>query len=133
MPLTPHLQRLYTSKAITEQLTWHTNHQIKEGSICHPSDAEAYKHFDRTYPDFTTEPRNVRLVYLPNGDPCPFESVTSHRYLTGAADRGVLEFTACGCADARQCKGRDIHDTRLVDVDGYGSEHKLAKKNIFWE
>ncbi|KAL0299898.1 UNVERIFIED_CONTAM: hypothetical protein Scaly_3066300 [Sesamum calycinum] len=62
MPLTSHLQRLYTSKATTEQLTWHTNHQINEGSMCHPSDAEAYRHFDRKYPDFTAEPRNVRLV-----------------------------------------------------------------------
>ncbi|KAL0310339.1 UNVERIFIED_CONTAM: hypothetical protein Scaly_2937400 [Sesamum calycinum] len=29
--------------------------------MCHPSDAEAWRHFDRTYPNFAAEPRNVRL------------------------------------------------------------------------
>ncbi|KAL0285591.1 UNVERIFIED_CONTAM: hypothetical protein Sangu_2772700 [Sesamum angustifolium] len=29
--------------------------------MCHPSDAEAWKHFDRMYPDFAEKPRNVRL------------------------------------------------------------------------
>ncbi|KAL0337718.1 UNVERIFIED_CONTAM: hypothetical protein Scaly_2046900 [Sesamum calycinum] len=29
--------------------------------MCHPSDVEAWKHFDRMYPKFAEEPRNVRL------------------------------------------------------------------------
>ncbi|KAL0349913.1 UNVERIFIED_CONTAM: hypothetical protein Sradi_4140500 [Sesamum radiatum] len=29
--------------------------------MCHPSDAEAWRHFDQTYPNFAVEPRNVRL------------------------------------------------------------------------
>ncbi|KAK4383736.1 hypothetical protein Sango_2749400, partial [Sesamum angolense] len=29
--------------------------------MCHPSDAEAWKHFDETHPDFATKPRYVRL------------------------------------------------------------------------
>ncbi|KAL0438870.1 UNVERIFIED_CONTAM: hypothetical protein Slati_2370000 [Sesamum latifolium] len=42
-------------------MTWRANHQTEEGSMCHPSDAEAWRHFHRTYPDFAVEPRNVRL------------------------------------------------------------------------
>ncbi|KAL0324682.1 UNVERIFIED_CONTAM: hypothetical protein Scaly_2435300 [Sesamum calycinum] len=42
-------------------MTWHAIHQTEEGSMCHPSDAETWKHFDRMYPDFAEEPRNVRL------------------------------------------------------------------------
>ncbi|KAK4397753.1 hypothetical protein Sango_1250800 [Sesamum angolense] len=41
LPLTPQLQKLYASKATTEHMTWHDNHQMEEGSMCHPSDAEA--------------------------------------------------------------------------------------------
>ncbi|KAL0328133.1 UNVERIFIED_CONTAM: hypothetical protein Scaly_2245900 [Sesamum calycinum] len=42
-------------------MTWHATHQTEEGSMCHPSDVEAWKHFDRMYPDFAEEPRNVQL------------------------------------------------------------------------
>ncbi|KAL0444624.1 UNVERIFIED_CONTAM: hypothetical protein Slati_2185100 [Sesamum latifolium] len=40
---------------------------MEEGSICHPSDAETWRHFDRIYPDFAAEPRNVRLSLCTDG------------------------------------------------------------------
>ncbi|KAL0427602.1 UNVERIFIED_CONTAM: hypothetical protein Slati_2935000 [Sesamum latifolium] len=61
LALTPPLQRLYASEATAEQMTWHANHQKDEGSMCHSSDAEAWRHFDMTYPDFVAEPHNARL------------------------------------------------------------------------
>ncbi|KAL0286748.1 UNVERIFIED_CONTAM: hypothetical protein Sangu_2722000 [Sesamum angustifolium] len=67
LPLTPHLQRLYSSRATAEHMTWHATHQIDEGSICHPSDVRAWKYFDRIYPDFTEEPRNIRLGLCTDG------------------------------------------------------------------
>ncbi|KAL0434254.1 UNVERIFIED_CONTAM: hypothetical protein Slati_2759700 [Sesamum latifolium] len=67
LPITPRLQRLYASQATAEQMTWHANHQTEEGSMCHPSDAEAWRHFDRTHPDFATEPCNVRLGLCTDG------------------------------------------------------------------
>ncbi|KAL0312928.1 UNVERIFIED_CONTAM: hypothetical protein Sradi_5692100 [Sesamum radiatum] len=42
-------------------MMWHATHQTEEGSMCYPSDAEAWKHFDQMYPNFTEELRNVRL------------------------------------------------------------------------
>ncbi|KAL2237855.1 UNVERIFIED_CONTAM: hypothetical protein Sindi_0977200 [Sesamum indicum] len=42
-------------------MTWHANHHTEDGSMYHPSDVEAWRHFDWTYPDFTAEPHNVRL------------------------------------------------------------------------
>ncbi|KAL2227792.1 UNVERIFIED_CONTAM: hypothetical protein Sindi_2137900 [Sesamum indicum] len=42
-------------------MTWHANYQMKEESICHSSDVEAWRHFEWTYPNFAVEPRNVRL------------------------------------------------------------------------
>lgn len=35
--------------------------------MCHPSDGEAWKHFDRTYLDFASEPRNIRLGLCVDG------------------------------------------------------------------
>ncbi|KAK4406464.1 hypothetical protein Sango_0652900 [Sesamum angolense] len=61
LPITPHLQRLYSSRATAEHMTWHATHQTEEGSMYNPSDAEAWKHFDQMYPDFAEELRNVRL------------------------------------------------------------------------
>ncbi|XP_074577237.1 uncharacterized protein LOC141833653 [Curcuma longa] len=67
LPLTPRLQRLYASEATAEHMTWHANHQTEDDLMCHPSDAEAWKNFDRTYPEFATEIRNIRLGLCADG------------------------------------------------------------------
>ncbi|KAL2251843.1 UNVERIFIED_CONTAM: hypothetical protein Sindi_2306600 [Sesamum indicum] len=61
LPLTPLMQKLYSEKATAKHMTWHATHKTNEGSMCHPSDAKAWKHFDLTYLDFPEGPRNVRL------------------------------------------------------------------------
>ncbi|XP_039118067.1 uncharacterized protein LOC120253954 isoform X2 [Dioscorea cayenensis subsp. rotundata] len=48
-------------------MTWHATHERNEGVMQHPSDAEAWKHFDRTYPDFAQETRNIRLGLCADG------------------------------------------------------------------
>ncbi|KAL0391125.1 UNVERIFIED_CONTAM: hypothetical protein Scaly_0469600 [Sesamum calycinum] len=58
---------LYASRKIPEHMTWHTAHHTKEGSMCHHSDVEAWKHFNPMYPDFAEEPRNVRLGLCTDG------------------------------------------------------------------
>ncbi|KAK4389642.1 hypothetical protein Sango_2301200 [Sesamum angolense] len=67
LPLTSRLQRLYALEAVVEQMTWHANYQTDKGSMCHPFDAEAWRHFDQTYPDFATEPRKFRLDLCTDG------------------------------------------------------------------
>ncbi|KAL2252595.1 UNVERIFIED_CONTAM: hypothetical protein Sindi_0054200 [Sesamum indicum] len=67
LPIIPHLQRLYTSEAIVEQMTWYVNHQKEEGFMCHPSDAEAWRHFNWIYPDFAAKPHYVRLGLCTDG------------------------------------------------------------------
>ena len=60
-PLTPRLQRLYASEVMTKHMKWHDEHDQKNGVICHPSNAEACKHFKCTNPSFASEARNIRL------------------------------------------------------------------------
>ncbi|XP_076900395.1 uncharacterized protein LOC143554555 [Bidens hawaiensis] len=61
MPIGPRLKRLYMSTKTAKDMTWHHHHNTKKGSMAHPSDGMAWKHFDSENPEFAKEIRNVRL------------------------------------------------------------------------
>ena len=67
LPLIPRLKRLYASMSSVSNMRWHYENRRESGVLCHPSDGEAWKHFDETYPDFAAEPRNVRLGLCADG------------------------------------------------------------------
>ncbi|XP_004289512.1 PREDICTED: uncharacterized protein LOC101304430 [Fragaria vesca subsp. vesca] len=65
-PLGPRLQRLYMSSHTAKHMRWHqARHQGEESidpdNLTHPADGEAWKHFDRSFPEFAGDCRNVRL------------------------------------------------------------------------
>jgi len=60
LPIIPRLQRMFASMQIAPHMTWHHENQ-RQGILCHSSDGEAWKHFDRKHPSFASDPRNVRL------------------------------------------------------------------------
>lgn len=66
LPIIPRLQRLFASMKTASQMTWHHSNGIP-GVMRHPSDGEAWKHFDRVHPDFAADPRNVRLGLCSDG------------------------------------------------------------------
>ena len=66
LPLTERLKRLYQSERTAEPMRWHAEH-LTNGEITHPFDAEAWKHFQSTYPEFTSEERNVYLALCTDG------------------------------------------------------------------
>nr|GEY20485.1 hypothetical protein [Tanacetum cinerariifolium] len=55
------------SKDTNQHMTWHHEYQRDPEVLSHPSDGEAWKHFDRTHLSFTAEPRNVRLGLYADG------------------------------------------------------------------
>ncbi|XP_021746191.1 uncharacterized protein LOC110712080 [Chenopodium quinoa] len=65
-PITPRLQRLFATKNISEEMTWHSKNPRVQGTA-HPSDSEAWKHLDSRFPKFAFEPRNVRLGLCTDG------------------------------------------------------------------
>ncbi|GKV17042.1 hypothetical protein SLEP1_g27595 [Rubroshorea leprosula] len=67
LPITPRLKRLYMCRKTAERMTWHLTCSGESKKIVHPTGAEAWKHFDRTYPDFASDPRNVRLGLCTDG------------------------------------------------------------------
>ncbi|XP_062112702.1 uncharacterized protein LOC133823866 [Humulus lupulus] len=67
-PITPRLQRLFMSHHTSSDMRWHKEERVDtEGVLRHPADAEAWKDFDRQYPDFAKESRNVRLGFATDG------------------------------------------------------------------
>ncbi|XP_050378308.1 uncharacterized protein LOC126795524 [Argentina anserina] len=68
-PLTPRLQRLYMASHTAEAMRWHGRARDDDDDdvLKHPSDGEAWKHFDRQFPDFAADVRNVRLGLSTDG------------------------------------------------------------------
>jgi len=66
LPLGDRLKRLYQSDRTAGPMRWHVEHSRGE-EITHPSEAEAWRHFQSVYPDFAFEPRNVYLGLSTDG------------------------------------------------------------------
>ncbi|KAL6547459.1 hypothetical protein OROMI_023180 [Orobanche minor] len=60
-PLIPRLRRIYMSPKTAEDMIWHQKDRVKDGMLRHPADASAWRDFDKMYPDFSDDPRSVRL------------------------------------------------------------------------
>ncbi len=82
LPIIPRLQRLYASMQTASKMTWHSeNYERRKmsGELRHPSDGMAWKHFDQVYPEFASEPRNVRLGLCSDGF-TPYTQVSATPY-----------------------------------------------------
>ncbi|KAK2426327.1 hypothetical protein QL285_025010 [Trifolium repens] len=82
LPIIPRLQRLYASMQTASKMTWHReNYERRKmsGELRHPSDGMAWKHFDEVYPEFASEPRNVRLGLCSDGF-TPYTQVSTTPY-----------------------------------------------------
>ena len=69
LPITARLQRMYMSAELAKHMRWHKEGErsYPAGIIGHPSEAEAWKDFDREFPEFAKDARNVRLVIATDG------------------------------------------------------------------
>ncbi|XP_068486941.1 uncharacterized protein [Phaseolus vulgaris] len=66
-PLKSRLQRMFMSSKIAEHMRWHASESTDEGILRHPRDSEAWKSFDFKHPQFSSDPRNVRLGLATDG------------------------------------------------------------------
>lgn len=67
LPVADRLKRLYRSGNTAKDMRWHAEHFASDGEMCHPSDGEAWKHFNKVFPDFASNPRNVYLGLCTDG------------------------------------------------------------------
>jgi hypothetical protein len=75
-PLIPRIQRLFAINKTSDDMRWHDVGRTKDGKLRHPADGEAWKDFDRRYPDFEKDYRNVRLGLASDGFN-PFRNLSS--------------------------------------------------------
>ncbi|XP_031737559.1 uncharacterized protein LOC101205266 [Cucumis sativus] len=66
-PIIPRFKRLFRSIECAENLTWHSTERINDGKLRHPADSPAWKLVDMKWPDFGSEPRNLRLALSADG------------------------------------------------------------------
>ncbi|GAU37278.1 hypothetical protein TSUD_160290 [Trifolium subterraneum] len=60
-PIKPRLQRLFMSKQIAEDMTWHKNKRINDGVLRHPADSLTWKRFDEQHKFFSTDAHNTKV------------------------------------------------------------------------
>jgi hypothetical protein len=65
LPFTERLQRLYAHEETAKQMRSHS--RSTSNFMVHPCDGEAWQQFDKDYPLFASDPRNVRLVFSTDG------------------------------------------------------------------
>lgn len=53
LPITPRLQRLYMSETMAKHMRYHARPREESNVMGHPSDGEAWKEFDKEFPDFS--------------------------------------------------------------------------------
>ncbi|KAL6347740.1 hypothetical protein AAG906_026269 [Vitis piasezkii] len=61
-PPIPRFKRLFQSRKIAKDLIWHAQEREFDGKMRHPSDSPSWKLVDHRWPDFASEPRNLRLA-----------------------------------------------------------------------
>ena len=67
-PIIPRLIRLFQSEKTAKDMVWHEKERKKEpGVLRHPADSPAWAAIDKRYPDFGSEPRNIRLGISTDG------------------------------------------------------------------
>ena len=68
LPFVPRLQRLYMTEESAKQMTWHKKgKRYNPEKLVHPSDGDAWKHFDNMHPEKAMEARNVRVAFATDG------------------------------------------------------------------
>jgi hypothetical protein len=67
-PLALRLKKMFATKEALKSAQWHNvKRQSSEKEMSHPADGEAWHDFDREFPDFTKDARNLRLGLATDG------------------------------------------------------------------
>ncbi|XP_042979992.1 uncharacterized protein LOC122310182 [Carya illinoinensis] len=67
-PLVPRLQRLFVSNKTAGAMRWHSTERVNDYNVMrHPADSKVWKDFDVQYPQFASDPRNVRIGLASDG------------------------------------------------------------------
>lgn len=66
-PPIPRFRKLFRNQETSKVLTWHADSRTCDGYLRHPADSPNWKVVDHKWPDFSYEPRNLRLAISADG------------------------------------------------------------------
>ncbi|RVW35629.1 hypothetical protein CK203_106307 [Vitis vinifera] len=66
---------MFQSSETAKHLMWHAKDKECDGKLRHPSDSSAWKLVDHMWPDFASEPRNLRLAFSTDGPRQPSKNI----------------------------------------------------------
>ena len=66
-PPIPRFQRMFRSVECAKNLTWHANEREIDDKLRHSADSPSWKLIDTMWPNFCSEPRNLRLALSADG------------------------------------------------------------------
>ncbi|WVY97346.1 hypothetical protein V8G54_029497 [Vigna mungo] len=67
LPIVPRLKRLFSIKEDVRNLMWYIDGRKCDNLFRHPVDSPQWKNIDATFPEFSAEPRNIRLALATDG------------------------------------------------------------------
>ncbi|RVW75383.1 hypothetical protein CK203_062331 [Vitis vinifera] len=74
-PPIPRFKILFQSRKIAKDLIWHAQEREFDGKMHHPSDSPSWKLVDHRWPNFASEPRNLRLAISADGPQQPINDI----------------------------------------------------------
>ncbi|XP_050939141.1 uncharacterized protein LOC127148819 [Cucumis melo] len=66
-PIVPRFLRMFKNSEYAKHLCWHANDRKVDGVLRHPADTPSWRLVDHLWPDFGSEPRNLRLGLSTDG------------------------------------------------------------------
>ena len=61
------LRRLFTNPREAKLMRWWHERAMDDANLAHPADGTQWKKFDKMYPEFAKDPRNVRFALSTDG------------------------------------------------------------------
>ena len=67
LPVVPRLKRLFTNPNDAKLMRWHEDERVKDGQLRHPADGLQWKKINDMFPNFSSDPRNIRFGLASDG------------------------------------------------------------------
>ncbi|RVW16664.1 hypothetical protein CK203_080919 [Vitis vinifera] len=117
---------MFQSSKIAKDLIWHAQGGEFDGKMRHPSDSPSWKVIDHRWPDFSAEPRNLRLAISTDGIN-PHSSLAADIYLAPLIeDLKTLWETGVEAYDAYQRESKGYFACPICGSETYS--HRKDKR-----
>ncbi|RVX07613.1 hypothetical protein CK203_025127 [Vitis vinifera] len=117
------------SPKIAKDLIWHAQEREFDGKMCHPSDSPSWKLADHRWPDFASEPRNLRLAISADGVECYDVHQQEVFTLRAVLLWTINDFPAYG--NLSSCIVKGYFSCPICGEDTYSHRLKHGKKNSY--